>query len=80
VLERAGGDAFVFPQRTAQLKQDIRVLYKTVYPGKARRTAKLMGADFAIVDMSRDHSPGLRAIGTVVMSRGDWQLLRLDLR
>jgi hypothetical protein len=80
VLERAGDGIGLFSKRTAQLKQDIRVLYGTVDPGDARRAAKLAGADFAILNLRQDHSPGLRAIGTVVMRRGDWQLLRLDLR
>jgi hypothetical protein len=78
VLERASWARAIYPARTALLERKIAALYATRSAARASALARAMGADYALLHLSIDRSPGLRAIGALLLRRGNWELLKLD--
>ena len=77
VLERSSWTQWLYPARTTQLQNDIDVLYGTPSSATARRVARNAGAQFAVIDLTHQSAPGLKAISSVVLRQGDWALLKL---
>jgi len=77
VLERSSWTQWLYPARTTQLQNDIDVLYGTPSSATARRVARNAGAQYAVIDLTHQSAPGLKAISSVVLRQGDWALLKL---
>ena len=77
VLERASWARALYPARTALLEREIAALYATSSAARAGELAREMGADYALLNLPIDRSPGLRAIGVPVMRDHGWEVVKL---